>query len=61
VNNPTSSFLINQLRPYITPNLTAWDLDLDDQYKYSQKFPVGSAGHQKLVDIWYEKFKENRY
>jgi len=40
------------LEPWITPTFTEWTLEVPDQYRFSEKNPVGSAGYQTLVDHW---------
>jgi len=40
------------LEPWITPNFTKWSLEIADQHAYSKANPAGSAGYQKLVDLW---------
>jgi glucan 1,3-beta-glucosidase len=64
LNTPWASRLNNQpfrgvntggifvLEPWITPNFTNWTLAVPDQYTYSQLNPIGSPGHQRLVDLW---------
>jgi len=46
------------LEPWITPGLTKWSSELDDQYTYSMKNPKGSPGDLALnihMESWYNQ------